>query len=145
MSCLICFYGELTKITLQLSPNTLLICSTGNVCNRCWQNGNRADPDHTATLMSDRIFRITTGHEVMKLGQSAGFLNIRDPIVWHLMCLQKVRPLHKVWVLSSFETRLNTNQSYNHTIHSQWLCRTTKITSLWHMTKVLYFTMLEYL
>ena len=24
----ICFYGELTKIILELSPNTLLICST---------------------------------------------------------------------------------------------------------------------
>ena len=28
MSTTTCFYGELTKIILQLSPNTLLICST---------------------------------------------------------------------------------------------------------------------
>ena len=25
----VCFYGELSKIIFQLSPNTLLICSTG--------------------------------------------------------------------------------------------------------------------
>ena len=27
----ICFYGELTKIILQLSPNTLLICSSATI------------------------------------------------------------------------------------------------------------------
>ena len=29
-TCNICFYGELTKIILQLSQNTLLICSTAD-------------------------------------------------------------------------------------------------------------------
>ena len=39
----ICFYGEITKIIPKLSSDTLLICSTGNIC-RVYCFMDKVDP-----------------------------------------------------------------------------------------------------
>ena len=60
----ICFYGELRKITIELSSNTLLICSTGlkdnfpyfSITSRL--KGNNHSPESNMARRSNMVFSV---------------------------------------------------------------------------------------